>query len=250
MSLPEDREFTMLLAAHGNRELTDAESERLRALAAADARRAAELAGVDDVLERFATERALLDDVAAPLTPREAGDAGYQRLQRAAARAEDELRARCRHGRDAASATMAPRRRARWLLVAASVAVGAGAWFWFAGGDRPALLDQRPSDAVLGGGTRIVLEADLSRSRREFTWHAVVGAIGYDAAIAEKGGVVVLQRPDAAARSTQWLLTSEQIAALERRADAGTALVLRVAARDATGAEYRSSGDVPVRFVD
>lgn len=253
---PDDRaaaEFAMLLEAHAGRSLTLDEDARLRTLATGDAERRAELAAFDELHGAFDAERRLFERVAAPWTAAEEADEGVARLARAAAGAEDALRAQLRFAGAQAMAPVAPRRglRRASLVVAAlaAAAVCVVAILLARGGSGPGLLTGTPDDAVLGAGSRIVMQSELRADRPLLSWHPVVGASRYDARIEDDRGELVLARPDTDAASTLWELSREQFAALHAH-PGKTGLRLRIVARDGAKLVIGSSGDLPLRLVD
>lgn len=252
MSTSERNEFATLIEAHAGRSLTRAEEQRLRALAAADPERSAELAAIDGVHRLLDGERVLRVEASQPTTAAEESDEGFQRLGAAAARAEEELRAKLMHGAGSEARRVVVRRVRRWPLLAAAAAALIALGLWLAGqaGSRPDLLPERPGGETLGGVPRIMLRAELSVQRPELSWHPVVGASRYDASIEDADGGIVLQRASELGGSTTWELARDEIGTLVEKRDAGAELTLRVVARDRAGVPVASTGDLPLRLVD
>lgn len=246
----------MLLEAHAGRSLTLDEDARLRALAAEDPARCAALADFDSLHVAFDAERRLFEEVSAPLSPAEEMDEGYARLARAAAVAEDGLRAQLRFG-DAArmrsEGSAVRRRRATWIgVLAAAAAVAVVVILVWRGAAQPKLLTGEPDGTSLGGASRILMQSELRADRPVLTWHSLLGAARYDARISDARGELVLARPDADAASTTWELSSNQFAELRARASRvpPQELRLRIVARDGAGIAVGTTGELPLRLVD
>jgi hypothetical protein len=258
MSKPDHAAFAALLEAHTCRVLTADEERQLRALAAADPRRVAELRTVDDLHEVLADERALRAEVARPATPAEEADEGYRRLQNIAARAEDELRAKLTFGapaelRSCARSEATAGRRRRWVFAAAAgllAAAGLGFALLGRGVGRPELLEGPPDGRTLGQAARIVLRAELDPARPVLSWHPVLGASRYDARIEDGDGALCLERTAGSAASTTWEFTEDQIRTLRAVRAAGRELFLRLVATDRAGIPIASTGDLPLRLGD
>jgi hypothetical protein len=266
MSKPDHAAFAALLEAHTCRVLTADEERQLRALAAADPQRVAELRTVDALHEVLADERELRAAVALPATPVEEADEGYRRLQSIAARAEDELRAKLTFG--AAAEVFAGLRappdsaavrgvragiRRGWFFAAAAgllAAAGLGLALLGRGDGRPELLEGRPDGRTLGQAARIVLRAELDPARPVLSWHPVLGASRYDARIEDGDGALCLERTVGSAASTTWEFTEDQIRTLRAVRAAGRELFLRLVATDRAGIPIASTGDLPLRLGD
>lgn len=246
----------MLLEAHAGRSLTLDEDARLRALAADDLRRGADLAAFDALHRDLDAERRLFDEVSQPPSAAEEADEGYARLARAAAVAEEGLRAQLRFG-DAARTKpqggAARRRRATWIgVLAAAAAVALVVFLVWRGDAQPKLLTGEPDGTSLGGASRILMQSELRADRPVLTWHSLLGAARYDARISDARGELVLARPDADAASTTWELSSNQFAELRARASRvpPQELRLRIVARDGAGIVVGTTGELPLRLVD
>ncbi|MCA8953950.1 MAG: hypothetical protein KDE27_30850 [Planctomycetes bacterium] len=262
-------EFEDLMRADALGALLPRERERLDQLARsvdpADARRLAEL---DAVLAAFAAERELRSEVLAAGSPFEGEDPVAQRLTAAAAVAEGELRARLLHPVAPLADSLRPdsprpdslgmggprlgalRRFAGWsLLVAAAALVVWLGWFdGGAAGGGPRLDPSRPDDLRAGdprGGVPlhlVLLQPTLTADARTISWAPVPGASGYDAAILDLAGAIVLERGRELQRSTSWELSPTDYEALRPQAP----LRLRVTALDGVGLPIGSSGDVDI----
>lgn len=232
----ESQEFERLVAAHANRELTRGERLRLDELVQRAPSRAVICSGIERVHALLERERELGEAAVGPLDPLEEIGENWERLARTASLAGEQLRARLRHGSPPA---MVRRPRVpRWLLGAAAAVLLAAAGSWMLGSRSPESIPQAPSPEQLGGSLLLVPELSVASPR--LAWHAVPNAVTYRAVISDAAGDVVLRRPDAAARSTQWDLTADEIAMLERAAP----VMLRVVALDGDGGPLQSSGDL------
>ncbi len=221
----------------------------MRRLAADDAVLAEELRSIDEVHDLLDGERALFAAVSAPLTAGEESDEGFARLAQVAARGEQTLRDHLRIGAPMAEMRRSHlRRRGIWLTLGA-LAAAVLIFVLTRGPSRPALLGSRPDDSVLGGVARIVMEAGLRADRPELSWHAVIGAVGYEARIVDPGGRDVLVRAAGASASTRWSLSADEFVRLRTLAGRGE-LRLRVVARDGAGIALGTTGDLPLRIVD
>ena len=249
MSRPEHDEFQQLLRAHAGRTLTLDEDARMRRLAADEEVLGEELRSIDDLHGLLDGESALFSAVSAPLTAIEESDEGFARLAQVAARGEQALRDHLRIGTPVAPMHRAHlRRRGIWLTLGA-LAAAVLIFVLTRGPSRPALLGSKPDDSVLGGVTRIVMEAELRGDRPELSWHAVIGAVGYEARIVDAAGREVLVRTRDASASTRWSLSGDEFTRL--RTLVGQAeLRLRVVARDGAGIALGTTGDLPLRIVD
>jgi hypothetical protein len=238
-------EFARLLTGHANRELTAAEDERLRRLAAGDARRGQAVAEIEQVHELFRAERELRAATEEPLAATAELDGTWQRLQRAAAAGEQELRARLRRAPAAGSFAGAGRRRSRLLAgalaLAAAAALVAGLLLLQDRGDAPPLIPRAPGAGELGGGAVVLLEPEIRAEEPAVAWHPVPGALAYEVVAVDAGGKVLAQRAEERAKSTRWDLTAGEY---ERLRAARGALFLRVMARDGAGIPIATSGDL------
>lgn len=237
MSAHNESDFDRLLAAHCNRELEPAEVERLQVMARDDDARAREIREVDELHRIFDAERALFVAVAAPPEPREEADEVYRGLRQSAAHAEQTLR-------DLGSPPVVrPLLHSRgWTarrigMVAAAAAVVVLGFAATLGVFSPS----PPDDLRLRGVTPIQLEAEISATSREISWHTVVGARTYDVVITDGDNRTILARPDTAARSTIWELTPAEFTRLD---DFEGPLYLRVVARDGSEIELATTGDL------
>ncbi len=240
-----EHEFDLLLQGHANATLTAGERARLDALCAADAARAHTRSQLDALHAAFAAERALRAEVSAPLEAREEADEGFARVAKAAARAEDELRARLRHA--PTTLTLRAPRRLRPLVLGSLVALAAALVLAVLLGafDRPPALQQgTPSGDRLGGDVvTIVIAPRLSSRDRTLSWSPVWHAHDYAAVIVDAAGKVVLERAAEHARSTRWELTVDEFENLRARSQD---LRLRVQARDGLALPVATSGDLPL----
>lgn len=247
----EDREYALLIATHANRELTTDERRRLLDLAEQTPERQAEIAAMEKLHDHFAAERSLRKTVSGPLDLGEAGDESYRRLATKAAEAEVQLRARLLHRpSQLAALTKVPR---RWPLAAAAMLIAA-LCFWFlpGGGGQSGLLANDPGDNVLGMKARIVLSAELSRSRPVFSWSRAVGASRYDAFIEDRDGVVLMRRSSALAGLNRWNVSDLEFDSLEREVQAHQdrgGLFLRIVGQDGAGISVASSGSLSIALV-
>lgn len=235
-----DVTFVRLLQARAIDELTPGEREQLERLAAAEPRKAAALAEWDAVHAVLADERALMRSVQAPVEPVEEADEGFARLQAAAVRAGERLRAQM------VSATLprvvgVPSTRRTWWVAAAIALVALSCWWLVGRGTAPALDSNAPQDRRAGGSLQLVLlEPVLTATARTIRWAPVAGAHGYAVVVVDAGGNVVLSRDVTLQKSTAWELTPEQFASLRPQSQ----LALRVSALDGAGIAIGSSGDL------
>lgn len=235
-----DVEFERLLRSQALGALLPAERQRLDALASAHPGRARLVAEQDAVLAAFAGERHLTAEVTRPAAMDEDADEAMQRLARTAAAAEQELRARLVHGTRMSSVAL-PRDRWRRPLGFALLAAAAALLLWFglARGDGPGT--RPPEDLRSGTRVQLVLyNPTLTPEARAISWAAVAGASGYDVAILDRDGEVVLERAADQRKSTVWELTPDQYSDLRARLP----LRVRVTALDGVGAPIGSSGDL------
>ncbi len=249
MSAPEDREFEMLLAAHGNRELTEKEERRLRELAEKDAAKAAEVGELDDVLAAFAAERALMQSVAAPADPGEEADEAYQRMQRSAASAAEKLRSDTLHAKPTARVLDVPRRRRHllWIVAAAAVVI-AVLTFAFQGSGRPGLSTNVPDDKLAGSDVaKIRMSTELRVADPVFRWEASDGARTYDVVIEDADGTELFARPDELARSREWRLTEREVETLRA---AKAPVILRIVGLDGAALAVGTTGDLVVTLIE
>lgn len=235
-----DVAFERLLQARAIDELTPGERAQLERLAAADPRRATALAEWDAVHDLLAAERALRRSVQAPVEPVEEAEQGFARLQGAAARAGEQLRAHLATAALPRVVGAAPVRR-RWWLAAAVALVAVSCWWLVGRGIGPVLDPNVPQDRRAGGNLQLVLlEPVLTASARTIRWAPVAGAHGYGVVVVDADGNVVLSRDVSSQKSTAWELTPEQFASLRAQAR----LALRVSALDGAGIAIGSSGDL------
>lgn len=235
-------EFEQLLVLYTNRELTDAQRQRLDALAASP-QHAAALEAVRTLHDWFDDERRLQQAVSAPVELREEQDVTWQRIAQSAALAEEELRVRLMTAADLPIVPL-PRRRGQLLLfVAAAAAVLIVSLLLLRSGTPPELIPGQPEDHRLGGTSRILMVPEISSRSPGFSWHGVPGARRYDVSVHDRSDTVVLQRPAEFAAATTWDLTEAEFSTL--RAHSGQ-LLLRVIARDGVGLIVGTTGDLPV----
>lgn len=251
MAASSNPEFQQLFAAYTNRDLTREEQARLRELSGSDLARRAALAEVDALHDLLAEERDLRDHAAAPVDAVEAGDEGFLRLQRAAARAEGGLRERLdeavvlpRTAPGAAAPDPVRESRRIWLMVAAALFLLALVLRFLPEGN-PALDPSTPDQAKVLGGPDILLTTDVRADEPVLFWGAVSGARRYRAEVVDPAGAVVLERAEALARENQWRLSAAEFADLAGR----NQLFLRVVALDGEGGELaRTRRSQPLRF--
>lgn len=247
MSAHSQGEFERLLVAHGNRELSAAETRQLGVLARDDPARVREVREIDELHGLLDHERALWREAMTPLDLREEGDSVYRDLCRRAARAERALRDLAADQPPTVVLTplltpeLAPRRRltpSRLLLAGAAAA----ALLWVVSGLFGPTAP--PEDHRLRrGGPGIVLRPEISATSHEISWHAVVGARTYDATIFDADDRIVLVRHQAASRSYVWQVSQEDYDSLARHPGP---LYLRIVARDGAGIRIDTSGDLPL----
>lgn len=244
------REYALLLTAHANRELTADESRRLLDLAERKPERQSELAMMDKLHDRFASERSLRAAVHGPLELAEAGDESYRRLAVKAAQAEAQLRARLLHRQG----PIARSRRGRWPLAAAALMIAALClWLLPQDGQQSGLLSGPPVDSTLGGLATIHLSAELSRSRPVFSWRRTVGASRYDAVIENHEGIVLMRRSSIQAGLNRWNLSSQEFDQMERQIEAYKdrgGLFLRIVGQDGAGITVATSGSLSIDLVN
>ncbi len=254
----EHDELDWLLAAHANRELTEAEAVRLRELVeTAGEECASSVAAIDDLHARFASERALRQQlVVAGETDEEAADEGYRRLLGAAARAEQGLRAELRHPVTVVDVRSRAGLGRVWIGVAVAAVVLLAAGLWWSSGPgmgRPGLLPGAPADRILGTVSKILLNTELHAADAVFRWHATVGASRYDVCIEDLEGRTLLRRPVDLERSLSWNLSDLEFAQLSevaaKKSSPGAGLLLRIIASDGAGVVVGSSGDLPITLV-
>lgn len=252
MSAPESREYELLLAAHGNRELTGDEARRLRELAGEDPVRCAEVEAFDVIHAGFAAERELMRECASPADPGEEADESYQRMQRAAANASESLRDKLVNETPAAIDLPVARRRriGGVMMVAAAALVVTALVFAFGGGGkgRPALDPSIPDGRVLGqnGPAKIGLSPELRALDPVISWQAVAGARTYEAVFEDGQGAELLRRSSEFEVSTTWRLSEADFARLR---DVEGEVLLRIVGVDGAGNVVGTSGDLPVTLV-
>ena len=238
---PRDAEREQLLASHANRELLARDEHRLRSLAGSDSGMSALVNDLDELHRAFDAERTLRAKVAAPSEPVEEADLVYERLQRAAAKAEGLLRAQLSGTPTASvvSLVASKHRTLAWSLAAAAAALVV-VFLVLRHTPAPGMLGETPKDQV-AGPRAIQLNPVLSAASPNVTWQAVPGARRYDVEVVGEDAKVVLERPQDAARSTRWDLSLEEMQLLRARTDA---LYLHVVARSAIGTALATSNDV------
>ncbi|MCB9869947.1 MAG: hypothetical protein H6837_08830 [Planctomycetes bacterium] len=246
----DQRDFEQLFAAFTNAELTAEETARLRALAAPDVGRRGAVAEVEAVHELFAAEAALRADTLRPVEPVEEASEGFQRLARAAGRAEQRIRDRLAQPSvlRASVDVTSPRRvrRVVWLAAAGLLLVVLAGILTHRGG-QPALDLRTPDRAVLGHD-RIHATSTLSARSAKLAWTAVAGANHYHAVILDETQAVLLQRAASERRETEWGLTAVEFARL--RSSRGP-LALQVVAFDRDGREVgRTEAGQQLRLLD
>lgn len=240
-------EFALLLSGHANRDLTAAEADRLHELARRDVRRQQAVAEVERVHGLFQAERDLRIETQQPLAADADLDETWQRLQRAAAGSEAALRARLRHSPRSFAAKTGPASAwRRWLpaglALAAAAALVVGLVLMLGRERAPSLIPQAPGREVLG--PVVLLAPELRADSPSLAWHAVPGAFAYHVVILDEARQVVVQRADAAGRSTRWDLSAGELAAVQARPGP---LFLRVTARDGAKVPVASSGDLELK---
>lgn len=251
-----EREFELLLAAHSNQELTAAEQDRLRGLAADDPWRREELAGIDDVLDVFAEERSLREALTMPAEPSEEADEGFQRLQATGLAAGDRLRARLLHGEGVAGTGIVqpPRRRVyAWALGAAALLAVALILWSQSGTGRPDLDPNAPGNDLLSGTRALAVEATVDAAVPQLSWEGLRSAARYDAWVEDAAGREVLRRSatagPAVAGTTVWTLDRDDVETL-RNAAASGAVFLRVVAKDDLDLVIGASEPEQIQFRD
>lgn len=241
MSAPDRNEIASLLAAHGNRNLTDAERRRLESFANDDPELAREIEAVEALHATFADERAVMASVAAPSDPSEEASEEYRRLLATAARTAESLRTKMMHEPPLERVVDVGRRRryGRFAVLAAAVLI-VGLFIAF-GDRRPALDPHTPKDTTMGGALpSIVLTAEISAKQPTISWLADARARTYDVVLEDESGRVLLARPAELRERTEWELDTAALAVL--LAHDGK-VILRIEAKDGAGHTVATSGD-------